>query len=150
MEGLLAEPEWLRRVLGAADPEPIAIGAATVRLLSLRLAAASARALGGESDPDLIGRAVGVPWPSGLSLAAALGSLAPADELRGRMLASALRRHLRERFGERWFLEAGAAGLLRELWLEGGDLDASGLARELGSSGLDPGPLVAEAVEGLG
>lgn len=150
MEGLLAEPEWLRRVLGAADPEPLALGAATVRLLSLRVAAASARALGGDADPDLIGRAVGVGWPHALSLAAALGSLAPADELRGRILASALRLHLRETFGERWFLEAGAARLLGELWLEGGDLDPGSLARELGSPGLDPGPLVAEAVEGLG
>ncbi len=150
MEGLLAEPEWLRRVLGAADPEPIAVGAAAARLLSLRACAAAAHALGSEPDPDLMSRALGVPWPAELSLAAALGSLAPADELRGRMLAATLRRHLRETFGERWFLEAGAARLLRELWLEGGDLDADGLARELGSAGPDPGLLVAEAVERLG
>lgn len=150
MEGLLAEPEWLRRVLGAADPEPIAVGAATARLLSLRASAAAAHALAGEPDPDLMSRAVGVSWPAELSLAAALGSLAPADEVRGRMLAAALRQHLREEFGERWFLEQGSARLLRELWLEGGDLDAAEVARELGSSGLDPGLLAAEAVERLG
>jgi hypothetical protein len=150
MEGLLAEPEWLRRVLGAADPEPIAVGAAGARLLSLRASTAAAHALGGAPDPDLMSRAVGVSWPAELSLAADLGSLTPSDELRGRMLAAALRQHLREEFGERWFLEAGAARLLRELWLEGGDLDAQDVARELGANGLDPGLLVAEAVERLG
>lgn len=150
IEGLLAEPEWLRRVLGAADPEPLAVGAAAARLLSLRACAAAAHGLGDDPDPGLMSRAVGVPWPSELSLAAALGSLAPADELRGRMLAAALRQHLREELGERWFLEPAAARLLRELWLEGGDLDPAVVARELGSSGLDPGLLAAEAVERLG
>ena len=150
MEGLLAEPEWLRRVLGAADPEPIAVGAAATRLLSLRATAAAARGLGGGPDPDLMSRAVGVSWPAELSLAAALGNLAPADELRARMLAAALRQHLREEHGERWFLDPGAARLLRELWLEGGDLEPATIARELGSAGLDAGLLVAEAVERLG
>jgi hypothetical protein len=150
MEGLLAEPEWLRRVLGAADPEPIAVGAAATRLMSLRATAAAARGLGGGPDPDLMSRAVGVAWPAELSLATGLGSLAAADELRARMLAAALRQHLREEHGERWFLDPAAAGLLRELWLEGGDLEPATIARELGSPGLDAGLLVAEAVERLG
>jgi len=150
MEGLLAEPEWLRRVLGTADPEPIVVGAAAARLLLLRAGAATARGLGTGPDPDLMSRAVGVAWPAELSLAADLGDLAPADELRARMLAAALRRYLREEHGERWFLDPSAAGLLRELWLEGGDLEPATIARELGSTGLDAGLLVAEAVERLG
>lgn len=150
LEGLLAEPEWLRRVLGAADPEPIAAMAATVRLLAARSAAAGSLGLRGVAGEDLMERALGMPWPVELGLGAALGSLGPADELRGRSLAAALRVHLRETFGERWFLEAGAARLVRELWLEGGDLDAETLARELGIAGLDPALLVAEATERLG
>lgn len=150
LEGLMAEPEWLRRVLGAADPEPIAAMAATVRLLAARSAAAGSASLRGGGGEDLMTRALGMPWPPELGLGGALGSLGAADELRGRTLAAALRVHLRETFGERWFLDAGAAGLLRELWLEGGDLDAETLARELGSPGLDHGLLVAEATERLG
>ena len=150
LEGLLAEPEWLRRVLGAADPEPIAAMAATIRLLTARTAAAGVMGLCGGDIVALMSRALGLAWPSEMSIGAELGSLEPADELRGRMLAAALRVHLRETFGERWFLEGGAASLLRELWLEGGDLDAQTLARELGSPGLDPMSLVAEAGERLG
>ena len=44
----------------------------------------------------------------------------------------------------RWFADPAAGRFLRELWLEGGALDAEGLARELGAPGLDPGPLAAE------
>jgi hypothetical protein len=150
LEGLLAEPEWLRRVLGAPEPEPVATAAATMRLLAARSAAAGSASLRSEANADLMSRALCVAWPAELSLVARLGSLGPCDELRGRMLAAALRIHLRETFGERWFLETAAARLLRELWLEGGDLDPGDLARELGSAGLDPALVIAEAGERLG
>ena len=150
LEGLLAEPEWLRRVLGAPEPEPVATAAATMRLLAARSAAAGSASLRSEANADLMSRALCVAWPAELSIVARLGSLGPCDELRGRMLAAALRIHLRETFGERWFLETAAARLLRELWLEGGDLDPGDLARELGSAGLDPALVIAEAGERLG
>ena len=149
LEGLASDPEWLRRTLGAADPDAVAAAAAAVRLLACRAAAAGAPAPGPDGSADAMSRALGLTWPRELTLGAGLGSLAPADELRARMLAAALRAHLRETFGARWFIEAGAARLLRELWLEGGDLDAQTLARELGQPGLDPGLVAAEAAEGL-
>lgn len=144
LEGLLTDPGWLRRALGAADPEALAATAAAVRLLAVRAAAA-----GPGAGADALSRALGLSWPAELVAPAGLGDLSAADELRGRMLAAALRAHLREAFGARWFLEAAAARLLRELWLEGGDLDADDLARELGQPGLGPGPLAAEVAEML-
>ena len=149
LEGLLADPAWLHRMIGVADPGPITVAAATMRLLAARSAAAGSMALYAGPDDDLMSRALGLAWPAGLR-GERLGSLGPVDELRGRMLAAALRTHLRETFGERWFAEPHAAGLLRELWLEGGDLEAETLARELGAPGLDPDLLVAEALETLG
>ena len=136
-EGLVSDPEWLRRVVGAAEPEAIARTAAAVRLAGARATAARVVALGA-ADPDGISRALGLSWPDELTLADPLAGLAPLDDLRARALAAALRTHLRETFGERWFTEPAAGALLRELWLEGGRLDPEGLARELGAPGLDP------------
>ena len=47
-----------------------------------------------------------------------------------------MRRHLRETSGERWFADPRAAALLRELWLEAGDLAPEGIARDLGAGDL--------------
>ncbi len=148
-EGLLCEPAWLARVLGAPDDGPIARAARTVRLLGVRAAAARAAALGGDADAGLLARATCVGWPDELRLADDLAGLRSADDLRGRALAAVLRAHLRETHGERWFAEPGAGAFLRELWLEAGDIDPQGLAVELGAGGLDPGVIVAEALEGL-
>ena len=150
LESLASDPEWLRRALGAADPDPIADAAAAVRLLAARAAAAGAPAPGPGGSADAMSRALGLSWPAELAATAGLGDLAPVHELRGRMLAAALRAHLRDAYGARWFAEAAAARFLRELWLEGGDLDAETLARELGQPGLDPGLVAAEAAERLG
>ena len=147
LEGLVSDPEWLRRALGAADPDPVADAAAAVRLLAARAAAAGAPPPGPGGSADALSRAIGLDWPAELSATAGLGDIAPVDELRGRMLAAALRAHLRNTYGARWFAEAAAARFLRELWLEGGDLDAETLARELGQPGLDAGLIAAEAAE---
>jgi len=148
-EGLLTEPAWLTRVLDAPDGTDIARAARAVRLLGVRAAAARAAALGENPGDDLLARATCVGWPDELRLADELSGLRSADDLRARALAAVLRAHLRENFGERWFADAGAGALLRELWLEAGDLDPEVLAVELGASGLDPGLVVAEALEGL-
>lgn len=137
LEGLVADPAWLARVVGAADPEAVARTAAAVRLAGARATAARVVALGA-ADPDGVSRAYGVTWPAELTAADPLAGLGPLDDLRARALAAALRTHLRETFGERWFAERAAGALLRELWLEGGRLDAEALARELGAPGLDP------------
>lgn len=146
MEGLACEPAWLARVAGVPDPEPAARAAAAVRMVATRAAAARAAGLA-RAGEDLMSRALGLPWPPALGLADLLAGLTPADDLRGRALAAALRAHLRERHGERWFAAAAAGDLLRELWLEGGNLDAEALARELGSPGLAAATIVAEALE---
>ncbi len=115
----------------------------------MRAAAARAAALGDNPGDDLLARATCVGWPDELRLADELSGLRSADDLRARALAAVLRAHLRENFGERWFADAGAGALLRELWLEAGDLDPEVLAVELGAAGLDPSLVVAEALEGL-
>lgn len=146
-EGLVADPAWLARVVHAADCDAIARAAAGVRLLAAR--ASAARVVGlGTADPDGVARALGIPWPAELAAADALAGLSPLDDLRARSLAAALRTHLRETHGERWFTVPAAGALLRELWLEGGRLDADALARELGAPGLDPTLVVAEAAMG--
>ncbi len=144
LEGLVAEPAWLARVAGVDDPEGVARTAGVVRLLAARAAAARAASLGA-SDPDGVGRALGVGWPAELTLADPLAGLAPIDDLRARALAAALRVHLRETFGERWFAEPAAGTFLRELWLEGGRLDPDALARELGAPGADAALVAHEA-----
>ena len=120
LEGLAADPSWLQRAAGLADPDAAARAAAAARLLAARAAAARAVALAGEGEPGLMSRAAGVDWPAALSLADGLAGLGPADELRALALSAALRAHLRDRHGARWFAEPGAGRLLRELWLEGG------------------------------
>ncbi|HEX2506981.1 MAG TPA: hypothetical protein VHK23_01580 [Miltoncostaeaceae bacterium] len=143
LEGLVADPAWLARAAGLGDPDAAARTAVAVRLLGARAAAARAVALGGGGAAPM-SRAAGVDWPPALSLADGLAGLGPADELRALALSAALRAHLREAHGVRWFAEPAAGRLLRELWLEGGALDPEALARELGAPGLDTGPLAAE------
>jgi hypothetical protein len=148
LEGLVADPAWLARAAGLGDSDA-ARAARAARLLGARAAAARAVALA-EGGAAPMSRAAGVDWPPALSLADGLAGLGPADELRALALSAALRDHLRDAHGARWFAEPAAGRLLRELWLEGGALDPEALARELGAPGLDPGPLAAElgATEG--
>jgi hypothetical protein len=145
LEGLTCEPAWLARVPGVRDTDAVARAAAASRLLRARVAAARAAALAGEPSAELVSRATGVAWPAALAIGDRLAGLGPADDLRARALAAALRAHLREGFGERWFADARAGDLLREIWLEGGGLDPETLARELGAPGLDPALVAAEA-----
>ncbi|HVG99637.1 MAG TPA: hypothetical protein VM844_02645 [Miltoncostaeaceae bacterium] len=144
LEGLAADPAWLARAAGVRDADAAARAAGAARLLAARAAAARAAAAAGRGEEGLMSRAAGVDWPAALSLADGLAGLGPADEMRALALAAALRAHLREAHGLRWFADPAAGRFLRELWLEGGALDAEGLARELGAPGLDPGPLAAE------
>ena len=150
LEGLLAEGAWNSRVLRLPDPEPVSRAAAAVRLLMARAAAEGVRTAAGRGDEDGLSRALGMPWPPILRLADGLAGLGAADDVRGRTLGAVLRHHLQEEHGSRWFAEPAAGGLLRELWLEGGQLDPEELARELGASGLDPGALMAESAGAAG
>ena len=150
LEGLLAEGAWISRVLGLPDPEPVARSAAAVRLLMARAAAEGVRTAAGLGEDDGLSRALGLPWPPVLRLADGLAGLGAADDLRGRTLGAVLRAHMQDAQGSRWFAEGAAGGLLRELWLEGGQLAPEDLARELGSPGLDPEDLLAESAGAAG
>jgi hypothetical protein len=136
LQGLLAEPAWLIRVLGDDVPGRTLATASRLGFLGTRVDAARAAALAGGSREALMSRALGLEWPGELSLLDGLAGAAPADAIRGRALAALLRRHLRETSGERWFADTRAAALLRELWLEAGDLTPEGIARDLGAGGL--------------
>ncbi len=148
--GRLAEGAWISRVLRLPDPEPVSRSAAAVRLLIARTSAERVRAAAGHGDDDGLSRALGLPWPPILRLADGLAGLGPADDLRGRTLGAVLRAHLQEAHGSRWFAEGAAGGLLRELWLEGGQLDPEDLAAELGASGRGPETLLAESAGAAG
>lgn len=150
LEGLLAERAWISRVLRLPDPEPTSRSAAAVRLLMARAGAERVRAAAGRGDDDGLSRALGLPWPPILRLADGLAGLGPVDDLRGRTLGAVLRAHLQEAHGSRWFAEGAAGGLLRELWLEGGQLDPEDVAGELGAPGLDPEALLAESAGAAG
>lgn len=149
LEGLVTDPGWHARAVGAVDPDAMALAGALVVAVGARATAARAAA-GGGAAPEAMGRALGVAWPAELCAADPLALLGPLDDLRARMLARALRAHLREAFGSRWFAEPRAGALLREVWLEGGLIDPADLARELGAPGLDPAALAAEAAAAPG
>jgi hypothetical protein len=150
LEGLLSEGAWISRVLRLPDPAPTSRSAAAVRLLIARAGAERVRAAAGRGDEDGLSRALGLPWPPILRLADGLAGLGHVDDVRGRALGAILRAHLQEAHGSRWFTEAAAGDLLRQLWLEGGELDPEALARELGAPGLEPDVLLAEGAGAAG
>ena len=57
--------------------------------------------------------------------------------------------HLRSRFGNRWFAEPAAGGLLRELWRLGQSLPAGELCDQVTGRGIEFGVLAAEAEAAL-
>jgi hypothetical protein len=57
--------------------------------------------------------------------------------------------HLRSRFGNRWFAEPAAGGLLRELWRLGQSLPAGELCEQVTGRGIEFGVLAAEAKAAL-
>lgn len=70
-----------------------------------------------------------------------------ARQLRGAMLSSILRRALRERFGDEWYLESAAGAFIGELMSAGQREDAVQIAAQLGESALTPSSLM-EDIEG--
>jgi hypothetical protein len=72
-----------------------------------------------------------------------------ADYLRGWVLESMLREHLRSKYGEAWFLNRSAAGFLKDIWETGQLYRADELCREIGIGDLEPQVLADELLEGL-
>jgi hypothetical protein len=154
LEGLVEDPEWLRRTLGVEDADGRLAGHARAqRLVLLRRYAAKvgyelelhgdgpARDLPGSYSRRL-SRAVGLAWPPETYLVDVDPSFYVAAYLRAWALEAALRAHLRERFGPAWFGEPEAGALLRSLWSQGQRLDAAELLAELTGAELDLAVLV--------
>ena len=154
LEGLLREPQFLRRCakvdLPPDDVRAIAIaGVFDARLAAARcLAAAQAHAhgLGGQAASahrDLFARAALCDLPKGLALCD-LDPFAPAAELRGRALAGRLRAALRETFDEDWWRNPRALPKLQALWGRGGRPTVDELWGELGAT-----PSIGPLADGL-
>lgn len=154
LEGLVSDPEWLARRLGAADAAPDVAGFARAsKLVFLRRYCAKLDyelELHGEngSTPERYARrlsaAVGVDWPEATWLADVDAFFYAARYLRAWALETHLRAHLEERFGEAWFDHPGAGEVLRGLWWEGQRSPAEELLARIGGEQLGFSRLVAE------
>lgn len=154
LDGLVDDPEWLRRTLGVEDADGRLAGHARAqRLVLLRRYAAKVgyelELHGDVAAPELSGsysrrlsRAVGMAWPGEMHLVDVDPGFYVAAYLRAWALEAALRAHLRERFGPAWFAEPEAGALLRSLWSQGQRLDAAELLAELTGAELDLAVLV--------
>ncbi len=156
LEGLLREPEFLRRCaktdLSRDDERAIAFaGVLDARIAAARaLASAHAHAQGlssaaASAHRDLFARAAGAELAAGLALCD-LDPFAPSAELRGRALAARLRAFLRDRHDEDWWRNPRALQDLSSLWGRGGRPTAEEIWAELG---VEPGvaPLADELSE---
>jgi hypothetical protein len=145
---LTEDPAWLERRLGIDDPGPIVAQARASKLVFLRRYCAKLayelELLGDgsvEKAPALYARrlsdAVHVDWPEATWLSDVDPFFYVAAYLRAWALETHLRRELRERFGELWFEDPRAGGLLRELWGIGQSEPAHELLRRLTGAELD-------------
>ena len=141
-EGLLREPEFLRRCAKVELPRDDERAIAIASVLDARIDAArataslQARELGLSSRAaaahrDLYARAAGAELPLGLALCE-LDPFAPAADLAGRALAAALRSFLRERYDEDWWRNPRSVASLDALFGRGGRPTAAEVWAELG------------------
>ena len=141
---LAEEPAWLEEVMGV-DAAPLANYARAVKLIFLRRYSAK---LGYErrlhaADADLaampgeyarrLSAAVHVDWPRETWISDVDPFFYAACYIRAWATERALRAHLVERFGERWFTEPAAGDLLKEIWSRGQRALAEELLGELGA-----------------
>ena len=155
-ERLTEDPAWLAERLGIDAAAGVADHARAAWLVLLRRYCAK---LGYERElhgarPDLermparyaelLGAATGVRWPAQTWLADVDPGFYVVCYLRAWALETHWRRHLRERFGERWYAEPEAGAWLRGLWRHGQRLAAEELLAETLGERLDFGPLIAE------
>lgn len=157
LDGLVADPQWLRRRLGITDADgALAEHTRARRLMYLRRYAAKLSyelALHGGVRPleemsgvyaGALSSALGVPWPVETWLTDVDPGLYAANYLRAWALEVRLRHTLVERHGPAWFEEPAAGELLRSLWREGQRLDAETLASERLGAELDFALLAAD------
>jgi hypothetical protein len=141
---LAEEPAWLEDVMGV-DAAPLANYAQAVKLIFLRRYSAKLayerrlHAPGADlaAMPDEYARrlsaAVHVDWPHESWIADVDPFFYSACYIRAWATERALRAHLVEQFGERWFAEPEAGTLLKEIWSKGQRELAEELLDELGA-----------------
>ena len=142
LEGLLRDPQFLRRCakaeLSRDDERAIAIaGVFDVRICAAQaIAAAQAHELGpsaraAQAHRELYARATTAELPLGLALDGLDAFPSALDELRGRALAAAMRAFLRERYDEDWWRNPRALAPLQSVWARGGRSTADELWGEV-------------------
>jgi hypothetical protein len=150
LEGLMREPEWLRRcakvALSRDDERAIAIAA----VIDVRVAAARTLAglqahesgLGSRAAAahrELYMRATGAELPAGLALCDLDPWLEPLAEIQGRALAARIRAFLRELHDEDWWRNPRSTASLQGLWGRGGRPRCAELWAEVGGEpAVDP------------
>jgi hypothetical protein len=149
LEHLTEDPSWLAFALGDGDGDRYLEYVRASKLVFLRRYAAKLtyelelhagrhrhaemRKLYG----DLLGKALRVDWPGVTYLADVDDGYYVANYLRAWAFETTLRRILRERFGEEWFLQPAAGDFLRSIWREGQRLSADELLTDMGEGALD-------------
>jgi hypothetical protein len=156
LEGLTADPAWLREVLGIEDPDAAVSHARAARLLMLRRYSAKIayeveiHGPGVELESmrsryvELLSDRVGVAWPGETWLSDVDPGFYVACYLRAWALELSWRRALRERFGESWFRHPEAGEWLLALWGQGQRLGAEELLGETLGESLDFDGLASE------
>ena len=160
LEHLIEDPAWLRAVMGIEDAgdglrKYLAFSRASKLVFLRRYAAKLSYELelhGGERALDempqlyagLLSDAVGVDWPPVMYLSDVDPGYYVANYLRAWAFETHLRRVLRERFGEEWFMRPEAGDLLRSIWREGQRLDADELLARVTDEQLDFGAMLDE------
>lgn len=156
---LVADPVWLERRLGVPGASELAGYAVAERLVYLRRYAsklsyelelhdAGTRPASMRSRySELLGSAIGVPWPGETFLADVDPGFYCTCYLRAWALETRLRRHLRERFGAAWFDSREAGEELRRLWRTGQRLTPDELLASLTGEELDFRTVLEELAE---
>jgi hypothetical protein len=150
LQHLVESPAWLQARLGIDDADELVAYARANRLVYLRRYAAKLAyelELHGPEAPawpelasrysELLGSAVGVPWPRQTFLSDVDPGFYSACYLRAWALETHLRAHLRSRHGDRWFESAAAGDELKALWRQGQRLSPEELLGQLTGEALD-------------
>jgi hypothetical protein len=149
LEGLTANPPWLREIVGADGADAAIEHARAARLVFLRRYSAKiayeVELHGPGADleemparyAELLGERVGVEWPAELWCSDVDGGFYVACYLRAWALEVEWRAELAERFGEGWFAHAEAGEWLRAIWTQGQRLDADALLAATTDRSLD-------------
>lgn len=149
LQHLTDDPGWLERHLGMADGDTLRAFSRASRFVYLRTYAAKLEyelELHGGQQPlaamadryvDLRAASLGVPWTADTYLSDVDPGFYCAGYLRAWAFEAHLRRHLRDRFGERWFTVAEAGAALRSWWRDGMRLSAEERLAEVTGETLD-------------